>query len=145
MKVILLFILSVLLTAIFSYSLQVFLEEDYITLTFKTMLVPCFTWLVLLVAAFRSFNQKRFQEYGRVAGWVCVVGSAALIPAGIYNFISLTPDVAYSVANVLVCVLIMSVLFYVLLRRYAFSIKWWWAYNALICVNMSIFYFVAKN
>ena len=145
MRVIILFLLSILLTAVFSYSLQVFLKQDYVTLTLQTMLIPCFTWLVLIISASQKFKAERFIDYCTIAGLVCLVGSAVLVPSGVYNFTAVKPDINYSAINVLVCVFIMSILFYLLLRRNEFSIKWWWAYNILICVNMGIFYFVART
>ena len=145
MRVIILFLLSILLTAVFSYSLQVFLKQDYVTLTLQTMLIPCFTWLVLIISASQKFKAERFIDYCTIAGLVCLVGSAVLVPSGVYNFTAVKPDINYSAINVLVCVFIMSILFYLLLRKYEFSIKWWWAYNILICVNMGIFYFVARS
>ena len=145
MKVIILFLVSIFLTAIFSYSLQVFLNKDYVTLTLQTMLIPCFTWLVLIVSASQKFKAERFIDYCTIAGFVCLVGSAVLVPSGVYNFTAVKPDIDYSIINVMACVFIMSILFYLLLRRNEFSIKWWWAYNILICINMGIFYFVARN
>jgi len=143
MKIIILFLLSILLTSIFSYSLQVFLNEDYVTLTLQTMLIPCFTWTVLIISASQKFKTERFIDYCTIAGVVCLTGSAVLVPSGVYNFIAVKPDINYSIINVLVCVCIMSILFYALLRRNGYSIKWWWAYNILICINMGIFYWVA--
>lgn len=145
MKAIILFLLSILLTAIFSYSLQAFLKKDYVTLTLQTMLIPCFTWIVLIISASQKFKAERFIDYCTIAGLVCLVGSAVLVPGGVYNFTAAKPDINYSIINVLACVFIMSILFYVLLRRNNFSINWWWAYNILICINMGIFYFVARN
>lgn len=143
MRAVILFLSSILITAIFSYSLQVFLKQDYVTLTLQTLLIPCFTWVVLILSAARRFRQDRFIDYCTIAGFVCLAGSAVLVPAGVYNFTAARPDINYSLINVLICVLIMSLLFYVLLRRNEFSVKWWWAYNILICVNMVIFYWVA--
>ena len=145
MRVIILFLLSVLLTSVFSYSLQVFLREDYVTLTLKTMLIPCFTWTILVLAASRKFTRERFSYYCTIAAVVCVVGSAVLVPGGVYNFIAAKPNINVSIVNVLASVSIMSMLFYALLRRSGFSINWWWAYNLLICCNMGIFYFFAMT
>jgi hypothetical protein len=106
------------------------------------MLIPCFTWLILIFSASQKFRAGRFIDYCTIAGFVCLAGSAVLLPAGVYNFTAAKPDINYSIINVLVCVLIMSLLFYILLRRNEFSIRWWWAYNVLICINMAIFYLV---
>ncbi|HEY8659990.1 MAG TPA: hypothetical protein VIL78_13230 [Hanamia sp.] len=75
--------------------------------------------------------RKRFVAYCTIAALVCAVGSAVLVPGGVYNFISANPDSNYSVINVLISVVTMSVLFYVLLRRNNLSTNWWWAYNIL--------------
>ena len=144
MKGIILFILSILLTAVFSYSLQVFLKEDYVTLTLNTMLIPCFTWTALIIISYLKLERERLIEYITIAGLVCATGSAILVPAGVYNFLAAKPDIDYSIISVLACVLAMSILFFVLLRRNNFSLNWWWAYNILICINMAIFYLVAR-
>ena len=143
-KVIALFFASVLLTAVFSYSLKVFLKEDFIILTLKTMLIPCFTWTVLLATAYYILPQEQKLNYFTVTGWVCMIGSAMLIPGGIYNFLQENPLIEISVGSVIFCVITMSLLFYILLPKHVLSIKWWWAFNVLICVNMLMFYLSAK-
>lgn|GEM_PF-889789 len=142
-KTFLLFFASILLTAVFSYSLNVFLKEDFITLTLKTMLIPCFTWSCLLLLASVKLTGAMRQQYFHIASLVCAWGSVALVPGGLYNFIALNPDVRWSVLSVIVCVLLMSVLFYSWLKRNNFSLFWWWAYNALVVVNMGLFYLAA--
>lgn len=139
MKTILLFIASVLLTAVFSYSLNVFLKEDFITLTLKTMLIPCFTWSGLLIFAWIKLKGEKRRRYFFIASLVCAWGSAALVPGGLYNFMATNPDVKWSVVSVLICVLLMSVLFYSWLKQNGFPLFWWWAYNVLIVVNMGLF------
>ena len=143
-KIILLFLASILLTAVFSYSLNVFLKEDIVTLTLKTMLIPCFTWSMLMLLAWVKLKGERRYEYLYIAGYVCAIGSAALVPSGLYNFIATDPDVRVSVISVLVCVAIMSISFYILLRKKNFSSFWLWAYNILIVINMTFFYLSTK-
>jgi len=145
MRAITLFILSIALTAIFSYSLNVFLKEDYTTLTLKTMLVPCFTWTVLILFAYAKLQYVRFTNYALIATIVCVSGSAILVPCGIYNFMATKPDIILSIISVLASVIVMSALFYVLLTKNGYSQKWWWAYNILICINMTLFYFISGS
>jgi hypothetical protein len=140
MKTIFLFIASVLLTAVFSYSLNIFLKEDFITLTLKTMLIPCFTWSGLLIFAWVKLKGETRRRYFYIASGVCALGSAALVPGGLYNFIATDPDVKWSVASVIICVLLMSGLFYSWLKNNNFSLSWWLAYNVLIVVNMGLFY-----
>lgn len=135
-----LFLTAILLTAVFSYSLNVFLKLDFITLTLKTMLIPCFTWSVLLVFAWRQLTAVKRADYFLIAGWVCALGSLVLVPGGIYNFTADSPDIKYAIINVLLCVLMMSLLFYFILKKNNFSLRWWWAFNILICINMTLFY-----
>jgi hypothetical protein len=135
-----LFLASAILTAVFSYSLQFYLQTDFVTLSLKTMLIPCFTWSVLMLLAWRNLGWERLLEYLKIAGWVCAVGSAVLVPGGIYNFYSPSPNILVSVLNVFFCVVLMSGMFKVMLKKAEFPVRWWWAYNVLICVNMSLFY-----
>jgi len=143
-RIILLFFISIVLTAVFSYSLNVFLHLDIVVLTLKTMLIPCFTWSMLMLLAFFALPKEKRFNYLIIAGIVCAWGSAALVPGGIYNFTAAAPDVYISVASVIACVVLMSVLFFILLKKNGFSLKWWWAYNILICINMTLFYLSAK-
>jgi len=62
-KIILLFFAAILLTAVFSYSLNVFLKEDFIRLSLKTMLIPCFTWSILLLLAWRRLPAGKIFHY----------------------------------------------------------------------------------
>ncbi len=144
-KIILLFIASVLLTAIFSYSLKIFLKEGFVVFTLKTMFIPCFTWSILMLSAFFTLKGAQRLQYFTVAGWVCMIGSAVLVPAGIYNFIAAAPDLYISVASVFLCVIVMSILFYVLLNKANISLRWWIAFNVLICINMTLFWLSAKK
>ena len=92
-KIIALFLTALLLTAVFSYSLKVFLKADFLVLTLKAMMIPCFTWCVLLLIAYVRFSQQKRLQYFTLAAWVCAIGSAVLVPAGIYNFFCPSPDI----------------------------------------------------
>lgn len=111
-KICLLFLAAVLLTAVFSYSLNFYLQENWQWLTLKTMLIPCFTWSMLMLMAWMKLKGERKWQYLTISGWVCAIGSAALVPGGIYNFLADSPDIQWSVINVLVCVGLMSALFF---------------------------------
>ena len=144
-KIIALFTASVLLTAVFSYSLQKFLPGSFVIFSLKTMLIPCFTWSVLLITAYYRLPKEERMKYFLIAGWVCAAGSAALVPAGIYNFVSARPDVQVSVTSVLLCVILMSFIFYILLSKEKISLRWWFTFNVLIGINMALFYLAAKT
>jgi hypothetical protein len=143
-KIVLLYIASILLTAVFSYSLNVFMHETLLWLTIKTMLIPCFTWSMLMLLAWNRLKGERRMQYLTIAAWVCAIGSAALVPGGIYNFSAKYPDVNWSLFSVIFCVVLMSVLFYIWLKAARFSPWWWTAYNILIITNMTIFYLAAR-
>ena len=142
-KVIALFVASVLLTAVFSYSLQKFVPGSFVIFSLKTMLIPCFTWSILLITAYYHLQQEERIKYFLIAGWVCAAGSATLLPAGIYNFVRARPDLEVSVTSVLICVVLMSFLFYVLLSKEKISLRWWFGFNVLIGINMGLFYLAA--
>ena len=143
-KAITYFLASALFTAIFSYSLNAFLKESLTVLTLKTMLIPCFTWSILLISAYFLLPEEKKTAYFVLAGMVCMIGSAVLVPAGIYNFITAAPVIEISVVSVFMCVLLMSFFFYIFLKKAEISLNWWLAFNVLIFINMTLFYLAVK-
>ena len=139
-KIILLFTGSFLVTAVFSASLKVFFQEvSWREVLIKGLLIPCFTWSVqlLLSAAFLK-TQDRLTYWNRL-GWVCLIGSIALLPAAFYNLRSASPWVWISIANVLASVAIMAVTLHLLLRRAGFRRLWTLSWVVLIVINMSLY------
>ena len=117
-KIIFLFIGSFLVTAVFSASLKVFFQEiSWREVLIKGLLIPCFTWTIqlLLSAAFLT-TADRLTYWNRL-GWVCLIGSIALLPAAFYNLRSATPSVWISIVNVLASVVLMALTLHFLLRR----------------------------
>ena len=143
-KIIALFFTALLLTAVFSYSLKVFLKADFLRLTLKAMMIPCFTWCVLLLVAYVKFPLPKRMQYFTLAAWVCAIGSAVLVPAGLYNFFCSSPDIQVSVISVIVCAVVMSALFFLFLSKANFSLTWWLGFNVLIIINMILFYLAVK-
>jgi hypothetical protein len=90
-KIICLFIGSFLVTAVFSASLKVFFQEvSWREVLIKGLLIPCFTWTIqLLLSAVFLKSQDRLTYWNRL-GWVCLIGSFALLPAAFYNLRSTT-------------------------------------------------------
>ncbi len=80
-KIILLFIASFLVTAVFSASLKVFFQEvSWREVLIKGLLIPCFTWTIqLILSAVFLKTQDRLTYWNRL-GWVCLIGSIALLP-----------------------------------------------------------------
>ena len=139
-KIILLFIGSFLVTAVFSASLKVFFQAvSWREVLLKGLLIPCFTWTIqlLLSAAFLK-AQDRLTYWNRL-GWVCLIGSIALLPAAFYNFLSATPRVWLSILNVLASVVLMAVTLHVLLQRAGFRWLWTLSWVILIVINMSLY------
>ena len=90
-KIILLFIGSFLVTAVFSASLKVFFQAvSWREVLIKGLLIPCFTWTIqLLLSAIFLKSGDRLTYWNRL-GWVCLIGSIALLPAAFYNMGSAT-------------------------------------------------------
>jgi hypothetical protein len=139
-KIIILFIASFLVTAVFSASLKVFfLEVSWREVLIKGLLIPCFTWTVqlLLSAAFLKTDDRL--TYWNRLGWVCLIGSIALLPAAFYNLRTATPWVWISILNVLASVVLMAVILHLLLRRAGFRWLWTLSWVILIVINMSLY------
>ena len=139
-KIILLFVGSFLVTAVFSASLKVFFQAvAWREVLLKGLLIPCFTWTVqlLLSAAFLD-RQSRLKYWNRL-GWVCLIGSVALLPAAFYNYLTVQPRVWISIVNVLVSVVLMAITLHLLLRRAGFRWFWTLSWVVLIAINMSLY------
>lgn len=139
-KIILLFISSFLVTAIFSASLKVFFQGvNWREVLIKGLLIPCFTWTVQLLLSAAFLKTADRQTYWNRLGWVCLIGSIALLPAAFYNLSSATPLVWISILNVLASVVLMAVTLHFLLRRAGFRWLWTLSWVVLIVINMSLY------
>jgi len=139
-RVIVLFIASFVVTAVFSASLKVFFTEvSWSAVLTKGLLIPCFTWSVQLIASFVLLSSERRLVYWTQLGVVCLVGSFALLPAAFYNFASSQPRVMISVANVLASVVLMFVVLGHRLRQRAFHWGWTMSFVLVIAINMSLY------
>ena len=138
--IILLFIGSFLVTAVFSASLKVFFQivswQEVLT---KGLLIPCFTWTIQLLLSAAFLDRESRLKYWNRLGWVCLIGSIALMPAAFYNFLSVRPWVWVSVVNVLASVVLMAITLHVLLRRDGFRRQWILSWVVLIVINMSLY------
>src|SRR5918997_3128839 len=92
-KIAALFALSFAVTAAFSASLKVFFAtESWGVVLAKGLLIPCFTWAVQLALSAIYLRGARRLVYWEQLGVVCLAGSAALLPAGAYNFAAGSPQ-----------------------------------------------------
>jgi len=138
-SIVVLFVLSFLVTAVFSISIKTFFAAESWTLNLsKGLLIPCFTWTVQIVlSAFLLSGAERL-FYWMQLGVVCLIGSFALLPAAVYNFINLQPSPFVSIVSVLLCVFIMCVTLYFRLKP-GFNLLWTLGWMATIFVNMSLY------
>lgn len=139
-RIISLFVASFFVTAIFSSSLKVFFADvSWSEVLTKGLLIPCFTWSVQLIASALLMNTERRVIYWTQLGWVCLIGSFALLPAAFYNFASSQPMMMISVANVLASVVLMFVTLYFRLKQRGFNFGWALSFLFVITVNMSLY------
>lgn len=139
-KIILLFIASFLVTAVFSASLKVFFQAvSWREVLIKGLVIPCFTWTVQLLLSAVFLDGKSRLRYWNRLGWVCLIGSIALLPAAYYNFVTVQPSVWISIANVLASVVLMAITLHLLLRRDGFRWLWTLSWVVLIVINMSLY------
>ena len=139
-KIILLFLGSFLVTAVFSASLKVFFQAvSWREVLIKGLVIPCFTWTVQLLLSAVFLDGKSRLRYWTVLGWVCLIGSVALLPAAFYNFRTVQPSVWISIANVLASVVLMAITLHALLRRDGFRWLWTLSWVVLIVINMTLY------
>ncbi|HKS11236.1 MAG TPA: hypothetical protein VJS13_16915 [Pyrinomonadaceae bacterium] len=139
-KIILLFLGSFLVTAVFSASLKVFFQTvSWREVLTKGLLIPCFTWTIQLLLSAAFLDGRSRLIYWNRLGWVCLIGSIALLPAAFYNLLTVQPSVWLSIANVLASVVLMAITLHVLLRRDGFRWQWTFSWVVLIVVNMSLY------
>jgi hypothetical protein len=141
-----LFFFSFLVTAIFSASLKVFFAAiSWNEVLLKGLLIPCFTWTIQLILSALLLHPERRIIYWTQLGWICLIGSIALLPAAVYNFLFPHPLVIASVINVLTSVVLMAVALYFRLKEREFHWGWTASWILLIVVNMSLYLYSVSS
>ena len=139
-RIIILFAGSFFVTAVFSASLKVFFQAvGWREVLIKGLVIPCFTWTVQLLFSAAFLDGTSRLRYWNRLGWVCLIGSIALLPAAFYNFLAAQPWVWISIANVLASVVLMAISLHTLLRRDGFRWQWTLSWVVLIVINMSLY------
>lgn len=139
-KIILLFLSSFLITAVFSASLKVFFQAvSWREVLIKGLLIPCFTWTIQLALSAVFLDGKSRLRYWNRLGRVCLIGSIALLPSAFYNILTVQPWAWISIINVLASVVLMAITLHVLLRRDGFRWQWILSWVVLIVINMSLY------
>ena len=135
-----LFAASFLVTSVFSVSLKAFFAaQSWSEVLGKGLLIPCFTWTVLLIASLFYLRGARRLIYWTQLGIVCLIGSFALIPAALYNFIAARPAPAISIINVLSSVILMFLTLYFRLQARQFDKFWAFGWMGVIVINMLLY------
>jgi hypothetical protein len=139
-SIIILFALSFFVTSIFSASLKVFFtSESWLAVLGKGIIIPCFTWTVQLILSTIYLNRERRIIYWTQLGYVCLIGSVALLPAAFYDFLATKASPVVPVFNVLLSVCLMGMLLYLRLRSRGFKMRWAMSWLVLIIINMALY------
>lgn len=139
-NIVILFVLSFLVTAVFSVSLKAFFATEAMTRDLsKGLIIPFFTWTVQLILSAVLLRGDERLFYWTQLGVICLIGSVALLPAAFYNFAVESPLPVVSIASVLLCVAIMCATLYFRLKPHRYNILWTIGWTATIIVNMSLY------
>lgn len=103
------------------------------------MIVPCFTWVVQLIASGLAMRAEHRRLYWGDLGRVCMLGSVALLPAALVNLLATNISPWLSAGNVLASVAIMAVALFRLSARHRIRRAWPISWCLTITVNMLLF------
>lgn len=134
------FIAGAVVTAVFSGSLAMLAKHAGVTeVLLVGMIVPCFTWVVQLSASGLAMPAERRRLYWGDLGRICLLGSVALLPAGIANLALPRVPLWVSAANVLASVALMAAALFRLTARQGIGPAWPISWCLTITVNMMLF------
>lgn len=146
LRVVQLFLLGGVVTAVFSGSLFVLTRDvSLIEVLIVGLVVPSFTWVVQATASWFLLPPDARLRYWTDLGWICVLGSLALLPAAAINLLATNPWIWISAANVLVSVAVMAIDLFRRCAAHRVS-RWWpvsWCFT--ICLNMAIFLWTSRH
>jgi hypothetical protein len=140
------FLAGGIVTAVFSGSLFVLARDvSFSEVLFVGMIVPCFTWVVQLSAVWFGLPPAKRRIYWGDLGRICLIGSVALLPAGIVNLI--LPDVSWwvSAANVLASVALMGMVLFCFSAKHGIAFGWPLSWCVTIGVNMGLFLWFSSD
>jgi hypothetical protein len=137
-----LFALGALVTAVFSGSLARLTSAGPVEVLVMGMIVPSFTWLVQLAASGLRMSAADRRLYWCDLG---LLGSVALLQAGVLNLVADGIPIWLSAANVLVSVGVMAADLFRRSKRHGISVGWPVSWCATIVLNMSLFLFSSRG
>jgi hypothetical protein len=134
------FIAGGVVTAVFSGSLAVLTDKANVAEVLMVgMCVPSFTWIVQMSASAIGLTSSLRRLYWGDLGRVCLLGSVALLPAGILNLSPPQAPLWLSAANVLVSVALMGLDLFRRSARHGIAVVWPISWCLTISVNMGLF------
>jgi hypothetical protein len=132
-------------TAVFSGSLaRLALHAGVAEVLAVGMIVPCFTWVVQLVASGLLLPAAKRQRYWGDLGRICLIGSVALLPAAIANLCLPRAPLWLSAANVLTSVAIMATDLFRRSARHDIATAWPRSWCLTITANMMLFLWASR-
>jgi hypothetical protein len=135
-----------IVTAIFSGSLATLAKNATLAEVLATgMIVPSFTWVVELSASAFAMPSAQRQIYWGDLGRVCLIGSAALLPAAALNLCYAQPQLWWSAANVLASVALMGVDLTRRAVRHGIGLGWPLGWCLTIALNMGLFVWSSRH
>ena len=141
-----LFALGGLVTAVFSGSLvRMSAHAGFAEVLITGMVIPTFTWAVQLSASGLLLKQDLRRLYWGDLGRICLLGSLALLPAGLLNLIMSAPPLWLSAGNVVLSVVIMAADLFRRTSKYGLSPLWPISWCVTISVNMTLFYLASRH
>lgn len=141
-----LFIVGALVTACFSASLyRLTRGVTFSHVLLIGMIVPSFTWLVHLSASWVILPVEASLGYWLILSTVCLIGSAALLPAAIVNVAFAHPPGWLSAVNVLLSVVMMAVVLFCLSASQGHHWLWPASWCLTIAANMTLFVWISSS
>ena len=139
------FIAGAVVTSLFSGSSAVLARNASLSKVLSVgLVVPSFTWVVQLGASYGLMKSTDRSLYWAELGWVCLLGSIALLRAAILNFSLSEPPLCVSAANVLASVAMMGITHYRRSIRLGIAPVWPISWGFTITVNMALFVWVGR-
>jgi len=146
LNIMLLFVGGGVVTAAFSASLvHLTTKANLMEVLSIGMIVPSFTWLVQLSASGLCLRGNARRAYWLDLGWICLIGSFALLPAAIFNFVVANPPWWPSAANVIISVALMSAELFRRSIRNGRSMGWPISWTLTIILNMTLFVMFSRS
>ncbi len=134
------FAAGAVVTAAFSASLaRLAPHANFAEVLIAGMVIPSFTWVVQLTASGFLLDSAACRDYWTALSRTCMWGSAALLPAAIFDIALRQPPLWIPVVNVVASVLLMAGYLFLATTRTTITRSWPISWCITIATNMAIF------